>query len=140
MRLLVMDGNIVANVIDVDPATIPPEFAGAPEAPDGVGIGWVWDGTDYAPPAPANVTVDQVKAEAQRRILTIVPEWKQRNLTARGTVLAKKGEPNWTAAEQTEWDAGEAIWAQVEAIRAASDVLEATAPIPQDFTDNKHWP
>lgn len=85
------------------------------------------------------VTAERVKAEAYRRIIGIVPEWKQRNLTARATVLLKKGEANWSEDEAAEWAAGEAIWAQVDAIRDASDTLEGKSPIPQDFTDDRHW-
>ena len=84
-------------------------------------------------------TNDLVKAEAARRILEICPEWKQRNLTAQAAILAKKGETNWTPEEQTAWDAGEAIWAQIAAIRAKSDALEAMDPIPADFKEDNYW-
>ena len=86
------------------------------------------------------VTSDQVKAEAYRRISDICPEWKQRNLTAQAAILAEKGRTNWTAEELTAWTAGEAIWASIAAIRAASDALELMNPIPADFTDNSYWP
>jgi hypothetical protein len=85
-------------------------------------------------------TVEMVKAEAYRRIIEICPEWKQRNLTAQATQLAKKGEANWTPEEQAAWDAGEAIWNQIAAIRAASDVIEAMDPIPANFYDLPDWP
>jgi hypothetical protein len=83
--------------------------------------------------------VGEAKREAHRRILAIVPEWNQRNLLAQAAVLAEKGRTNWTAAELTAWDAGEAIWAQVEAIRAASDNIEAMGPIPDDYSNDKYW-
>lgn len=79
-------------------------------------------------------SVGDVKREAERRILAIVPEWKQRNLTAQAAILAKKGEANWTTEEQAAWDAGEAIWTQIAAIRAASDAIEAMDPIPDPVT------
>jgi hypothetical protein len=82
---------------------------------------------------------DLIKAEAARRILEICPEWKQRNLTAQAAILAKKGEANWTPEEQAAWDAGEVIWAQIAAIRAKSDALEAMDPIPADFKDDSYW-
>lgn len=91
-----------------------------------------------APPPPP--TENDVKAESMRRILSTAPEWKQRNLIAQAAILAKKGEANWTSAEQTAWNAGEAIWTQIAAIRTASDVLEAIDQIPSDYTDDKHWP
>ena len=140
MRLAIIEGGVVRNVIDVDPEAIPPEYADAPEAPEGVGVGHLFDGTDYTPPGDPPVTAQQVKAEAERRILALVPAWKQRNLTAQAVILAKKGAANWTPEEQAAWDAGEAIWAQVAAIRAASDVIEAMDPIPQDYTAEEHWP
>lgn len=84
-------------------------------------------------------TNDLVKAEAARRILEICPEWKQRNLTAQAAILAKKGEANWTPEEQAAWDAGEAIWTKIAAIRAKSDALEAMDPIPADFKDDSYW-
>lgn len=92
------------------------------------------------PDPPRDVMIRMVKREAQRRILAIVPAWKQRNLLAQATILAKKGEANWTAQEQAAWAAGEAIWTQVAAIRAASDVIEALDPIPTDFDDDARWP
>ena len=81
-----------------------------------------------------------IKAEAHRRITAIVPEWKQRNLLAQASLLAEKGRANWTTAETAAWEAGEAVWAQVEAIRAASNALEEMSPLPTDFTDDNYWP
>jgi hypothetical protein len=93
----------------------------------------------YDPPEPDPITSQNVKAEAYRRIIAICPEWKQRNLTAQAVLLTEKGRANWTVEEQAAWDAGEAIWTQIAAIRAASDVLEAIDPIPTDYMDDKHW-
>lgn len=90
----------------------------------------------YAAPAP---TAADVKAEAMRRILAICPEWKQRNLTAQASILAEKGRDNWTADELAAWNAGEAIWASIKAIRAASDVIEAMDPIPADYAADSRW-
>ena len=85
-------------------------------------------------------TSDMVKAEAGRRIVAICPEWKQRNLTAQAAQLAKKGEANWTPEETAAWAAGEVIWNQIAAIRAASDVIEAMDPIPVDYSLDTYWP
>lgn len=84
-------------------------------------------------------TVEMVKAEAGRRIIAICPEWKQRNLTAQAAQLAKKGEANWTPEEQAAWDAGEALWNEIAAIRVKSDLLEAMDPIPADFAKDTYW-
>ena len=89
---------------------------------------------------PLLPTADDVRRLAGEKILSLCPEWKQRNLTARASILAAKGRGNWTAEEQAEWEAGEAIWAQIKAIRDASNVLEAMDPIPLDYDDPKWWP
>ncbi|WP_170334969.1 hypothetical protein [Ruegeria arenilitoris] len=89
--------------------------------------------------AAASVTADQVKQEAERRILSFVPEWKQRNLIAQASILAEKGRDNWSAEELTAWDAGHAIWAQVAVIRAKSDQIEAMDPIPADYQSDTYW-
>lgn len=81
-----------------------------------------------------------IKQEAARRIFAVCPEWKQRNLTAQAAQLAKKGESNWTQAEAEAWTDGEALWAQIAAIRAASDTLEAMDPLPDDITADNLWP
>ena len=83
--------------------------------------------------------IASVKTEASRRILVILPEWKQRNLTAQAAILADKGRANWTAGELAAWNAGAALWLQIAAIRAASDVLEDADPRPADITDDTHW-
>jgi hypothetical protein len=83
--------------------------------------------------------VEAVKEEAYRRIIAICPEWRQRNLTAQAAQLAKKGEANWTPEEQAAWDAGEALWNQIAAIRAKSDLLEAMDPIPVDYALDTYW-
>lgn len=85
-------------------------------------------------------TLEEVKIEAHRRIVAIVPEWKQRNLLAQAALLTDKGRENWTAEETADWDAALVIWAQVAAIRARSDEIEAMDPIPHDMIDDRHWP
>lgn len=80
-----------------------------------------------------------VKAEAYRRIVAICPEWLQRNLLAQATILAEKGRPNWTSEEVAAWNAGEAIWTSIAAIRAKSGVIEAMDPIPSDYTADSYW-
>ena len=78
------------------------------------------------PAAPVKARLRaRVKAAAAVRILAIVPEWKQRNLTAQAALLAVKGQANWTAEERASFAAGRAIWDRVLAIRLASDKIEA---------------
>ena len=93
--------------------------------------------SDFPPPTPP--TADMVKQEASRRILAICPDWKQRNLTARAAELAIKGVDNWTAEEQAEHAAGQAIWDKVKAVRARSNELEAMNPIPVDYSSDVYW-
>ena len=83
--------------------------------------------------------VTNVKKEAQRRIIAIIPEWKQRNLTARAAELAIKGVTNWTAEETAEHEAGQAVWDQVNTVREKSNLLETMTPIPTDYVDDKYW-
>jgi len=82
--------------------------------------------------------ITAVKTEAGRRILSFLPEWKQRNLTARMTELLEIGKTNWTAEQQAEVDAMKAIWKQVKVIRKLSDTLEAT-PVDNP-SDYNNWP
>lgn len=87
----------------------------------------------------AKPTVEQIKAEAGRRILLLMPEWKQRNYTARMTELLKIRTLNgsWTTQEQAEVDFLEGEWNKAKAIREASNVLESALPI--DYMDDDHW-
>jgi hypothetical protein len=90
-----------------------------------------------APP----ITPEMVDAEAQRRILAIFPEWKQREFGFLASVLAEKGRDNWNDNDLAAWNAGEALWEQIKPIRDASNALEATeGGIPQDYTDDGYWP
>lgn len=93
--------------------------------------------SEFPPPPPP--TIAMVKQEAACRILVICPEWKQRNLTARAAELAIKGVANWTAEEQAEHAAGQAIWEQIKMVRTKSGELEVMTPIPVDYTDDKYW-
>ena len=67
----------------------------------------------------------RIKAEAGRRILLIVPDWKQRNLLSEAVVLLDKGRAQWTPEEVAMWDAGKVMWLQAKAIRTKSDELES---------------
>lgn len=62
-----------------------------------------------------------IKLEARRRITTRYPEWKQSNMTARVVELVGAGQ-----ASGVEWDALQAAWGWVKAVRAHSDALEAS--------------
>lgn len=98
-----------------------------------------WNGSAWVTGTPPEPSTADIKAEAQRRIVAIVPEWKQRNLTAQASILAEKGRANWTADELAAWTAGAAIWAQVLTIRTKSNEIEAMDPRPHDYTSDEYW-
>lgn len=70
--------------------------------------------------------IAKVKADAGDIILAYLPDWKQRNMTARGVqILRKIQAATATSEEIAEADAIEAAFDNVVAIRAASDAAEA---------------
>ncbi|MCH9806959.1 MAG: hypothetical protein K0U74_04440 [Alphaproteobacteria bacterium] len=96
----------------------------------------------YAPPAP---TADDVRAEASRRMQALVGardaghlEIIVTNATREAIRLLRKGTANWTTAEATRAAELEAIDTAIEAIRAASNAMEASPPT--DFADDSYWP
>tara|TARA_B100002019_G_C20915801_1_gene425095 strand:- start:291 stop:599 length:309 start_codon:yes stop_codon:yes gene_type:complete len=77
----------------------------------------------------------QVKAECERRILAIMPAWKQRNVIAD----LWSDDASIEAAAATEW-------AKITALRTKSNEIEAsilsmtdTEIIAFDATDDAHW-
>lgn len=128
----------VFRVVDTEAPDAPPAIETEdepPAAPAGdilvdaapVDARMVWIGGAWALPDALRRAelVAAAKAEAGRRILAILPDYKQRNLLARGLELHAKGPATWTAAEQAEWAAGDALWTRIKAIRARSDAIEA---------------
>lgn len=80
----------------------------------------------------------RIKEEARQRIVAVMPEWKQANATARAVELISLGQ-----ASGAEWDALQAAWAWVKAVRDHSNSLEAQAaamddPLALDITVG--WP
>lgn len=66
-----------------------------------------------------------IKSEAQARIYTKVPAWKQTNLLARSIELRDiKAEREWTVKEAAEDAAIKSLWAAVKQIRLESDTAE----------------
>lgn len=96
---------------------------------------------------PLLPTADDVRAEAQRRIMlltgasdlqsTII---KQLNAQMRASELTFKLATGvaLSEAEQAEAAALQAMAAGIKAIRAASNVLEPSPPV--DFRNDTHWP
>ena len=86
--------------------------------------------------------IAETKAEAGRRILTILPDWKQRNYTARAIEKVASGEVG-----DDEWNEMQAVWRKVNAVRTASDVIEAEISALTDEeagafdpSISSHWP
>lgn len=108
-------------------------------------IGWSHDGQVFRPPPPVPlpaVTVADVKAEAHRRIVAIMPEYHQRNLTdfAIKAVQDHGANPSlWPSDVKAINDDARAKWAAIKAIRAKSDQIEAMTPIPADFAADSYW-
>jgi hypothetical protein len=87
-------------------------------------------------------SVSAIKAEANRRIDAIMPDFKQRNVMAFGleTMMAYGADPaDWPAPLQAVNAEMQAKWAAIKAIRVRSDEIEAMNPIPADFRDDSYW-
>lgn len=77
-------------------------------------------------PAPSEpepeLTVDAVKTEAYRRINVVVPDWMIARAVWGGDPIP------------------EAVKAYAQAVREASDEIEAMDLIPADYADDGYWP
>ena len=89
----------------------------------------------------------KTKAEAQRRIYAIAPQWRQANMTARAMELAEKrlNQKALTQAELDEIASGFGLWNKIKTIRTASDLIEAdidATPDPASFdvARSTRWP
>lgn len=87
-------------------------------------------------------TIKEVKAEANRRILDRMPDYKQRNYTARAVEKVAAGEVG-----DDEWNTMQTAWGQINAVRTASDAIEAEIRTLSDedagnydVTSNPLWP
>lgn len=74
---------------------------------------------------PKEELIAYTKGSAGSRIISRLPEWKQRNLTARSSELLKiRHDRAWTTEEQAEVDANQAEWDWVKQVRVASNQIE----------------
>lgn len=104
------------------------------------------DGILQNPPPPPP-TVEDVRAEAQARMIALLGARDAAHLeilisngSREAIRLIRKGAENWTPEEAIRAAQLEAIDAAIEAIRSASNAIEAMVPIPADFADNGYWP
>lgn len=80
-----------------------------------------------APAAQQAAKISAIKVGARARILARLPEWKQANMTARAVELVSLGQ-----ASGPEWEAMQAAWNWIKAVRAHSDALEAAVQQSND--------
>lgn len=112
---------------------------------DNAAVGGKYENGIFIPPVTEQKETEEeklagVKQEAYSRIISLCPEWKQRNLTAQAVLLVQKGKDHWSEKEEEAWKSGEEIWKKIREIREASDKLEENETIPEDYRDDKHWP
>jgi len=85
--------------------------------------------------------VNEINQEAYTRIIAIVPEHTQRNMTARGLEITQKlvaGDP-LTQDEIDERAAIQAVWDQAKAIRAAANTMTSD-PLTYADPASRVWP
>lgn len=89
-----------------------------------------------------------VKAEAQRRIVTLVGApsveaaiIRQLNALMRAVEITNKTAAgvDLTASEQAEAAALASLAVAIQRVRSRSDEIEALDPIPDDYTHDRHW-
>lgn len=129
------------DLVEVVTTEIIPPVGGieVPSLPPHGSCTWDFDAQEWRHPAP---TADDVRAEAERRILEIMPAHQQRNSLALGMEMSMAHGPdpaNWPAEQQAIHAQVMAAWAAIKALRAASNIIEAMDPIPADFRDNSYW-
>lgn len=104
----------------------------------------------YVPPAPTPpaLTADNVRAEAQRRIIELMGARdlehcliKQLNANMRANQLNDKRVSGvaLTAEEDAEATLLRNMAAAIQSLRAKSNILEAQSPIPADYADDSWW-
>jgi hypothetical protein len=110
------------------------------------------DGTFTAPATPP-ATIDEIKAEAGRRIIEILPTWKQNNFIAKESELlaAENGQlrdssgvklpaRELTSDEIAQLAYIKSAWDWAVSVRTASDLIEQTPPLISDLQTDSRWP
>lgn len=137
----------VENIVLVGEGYAPPE--GLTLGPSDGQIGWTWNGSDWLKPElppPPPLTADDVRAEAQRRIIALFGVdnltncmIKQHNMQMRAISLTNKrarGE-ELSDAEKAEEIAYHAMEAKILSIRAASNKIDPAKV--DDHTKDEYW-
>lgn len=133
------DHSMITANIDGVPASFPPDLENRHYAEI---VAADIDVAPYLMPAP---TADDVRREASRRMQSLVGARDAAHLeiiiangTREAVRLLRKGEGNWTPEEAARSAQLQSFDAAIEAIRAASNLLEPSPPY--DYTANRHWP
>ena len=88
-------------------------------------------------PRPLNELKSLVKVEAQRRILSKYPLWKQNNMLAdKLNIIQKEVKTQEDIDALAEIELG---LEEIKYIRARSDAIELMDPIPSDYTIEDYW-
>ena len=77
-----------------------------------------------------------VKAEAENRILSMYPLWKQNNMLAEKMALLNKSRTAEEEQQLVDIDAGLTF---INNIRQCSDIVESMDPIPENYRSNEYW-
>lgn len=117
------------------------------EAGDAPGMLWDGEALRPAPVVAPQPTIYAVRAEASRRMQRLVGardaahlDLILKNGTREAVRLLRIGAINWTPEEAARAAMLETVDAQIEAIRAASNALEALDQIPADYAADSRWP
>lgn len=167
MRMAVVDGTTVVNVIEAEPGFELPGKLVVEAGP--ASIGWSYEGGEFSPPSPPEPTVDDVIAERERRLsqgfdydfgdergvhhIGTAPadlrKWMDEvtplsqaflNLSQPDGEIAIVTDTGPVAVTAHEWQQillAAAAWRQP--IYQASFALMAMTPIPADYADDSWW-
>lgn len=167
MRMAVVDGTTVVNIIEAEPGHT---IAGKLVVPtDAASKGWTYENGEFTPPPPPTPTVDDVIAERERRLalgfdydfgdergvhhIGTTPDdirkWMDEvtplsqaflNVSlpeGEITIVTSTGPVVVTSIEWQQILLAAAAWRQP--IYQASFALQAMNPIPPDYTDDSYW-
>ena len=137
----------VSRLLDLDPILLEQvSFAdGVLRVPEALrdSVGSILGMPDYES-AGLRPTADDVRAEASRRMQVVAGARDAAHLqsiianaTREEVRLLRRGQMNWSHAEQARASELERLDAKIEHIRAVSNVLEQNPPA--DYADDKHW-
>lgn len=92
---------------------------------------------DWIARNPARPDTSIVKAEAARRILSVYPDYRQANMTARFAELSAKF-TDQTAEDVAEMEKIRSAWTYIRAVRDASNAIEISPSV--DVAADARWP